>query len=100
MQEFAYGRMGLSVEEFAGLTPFVFDLKYKGYKDLDYSHELRFRKLAYMIYAVNADPKAQKLTLDDIWPMPGKRVNSSPRLFTKKQIDNLVERFLKRKEQK
>lgn len=99
MQEYAYGRMGLSVTEFAEITPFVFDLKYKGFKDLDYTYELRFRKLAYMIYAVNADPKGPKLTLDDVWPMPGRRAKQATTLFSKKQIDKLVADFRKNKQQ-
>ena len=91
--------MGLSVTEFAAITPFVFNLKYKGFKDLDYSHELRFRKVAYMIYAMNRDPKEQKLTLDEVWPMPGRAVKQNTTLFSKKQIDKLVKDFVKNKKQ-
>lgn len=67
--EFAYGTMGLSPVEFAALTPFQFDLKCKGYtRKLD-DDELSFRKLAWIIFALNADPKASKrMNIDDLWP--------------------------------
>lgn len=67
--EFAYGTMGLSPVEFAVLTPFAFDLKCKGYtRKLD-DDELSFRKLAWITFALHADPKAAKrMTIDDLWP--------------------------------
>ena len=61
--------MGLSPEELAGLTPFQFELKMKGYHESLLRREEDFRNLAWIIFCVNADPKAsKKVTKDDIWP--------------------------------
>lgn len=61
--------MGLSPEQLAGLTPFQFEIKCKGYKALRIDDENRFRKLAYIHFCLNADPKNSKdITIDDIWP--------------------------------
>lgn len=61
--------MGLSPEQLAGLTPFQFELKCKGFKSLRIDEENQFRKLAYIIFCLNADPKSSKdVEIDDIWP--------------------------------
>lgn len=67
--EFAFGQMGLSPRELAELTPFQFELKCKGYRSGLLVIEENFRKLGWIVFAMNADPKSsKKTTLDDIWP--------------------------------
>ena len=69
MMELAYGEMGLSPAELAGLTPFQFELKLTGFRESLLRREEDFRNLAYIFFAMNADPKASKnVTKDDIWP--------------------------------
>ena len=90
--------MGLSVEQFAALTPFSFQLKCIGLRDFDRLQESFFRKLGWITYAVNSDPKGNKMTIDDVWPLSNKQVKPKA-LFSKREIDRMVQRFSKRKQQ-
>lgn len=61
--------MGLSTAEFAVLTPFMFNLKCKGYIRKIDEDEAPFRKLGWITFCMGADPKQVKKTQpDDIWP--------------------------------
>jgi hypothetical protein len=91
---FAYGVMGLSPEEFAGITPFQFELKCKGFKDGQSRIETNFRKLGWITFAVNADPKAAKgMTIDSVWPIAGQVVKKQG--FDKKKVNSMIAKFIK-----
>lgn len=90
--------MGLSVEQFAALTPFSFQLKCIGQRDYDRLQESFFRKLGWITYAVNADSKNNKMTIDDVWPISDKQIKPRP-VFSKKEVDKMLDKFRKRKQQ-
>ena len=88
--------MGLSPRELAELTPFQFELKVKGFKARDIDIENYFRKLAYINYAIASDPKADRATMDDIWPNANtikKAVNRNQ--ITKSKVQKTLELFKK-----
>lgn len=90
--------MGLSVEQFAALTPFSFQLKCIGLRDYDRLQESFYRKLGWITYAVSSDPKS-KMTIDDVWPIADKKpVKPQAGLFDKKQINKLLADFRKNKD--
>lgn len=98
--EFAYGELGLSPEELAGLTPFQFELKTKGYSTKRLKDEEIFRKLGWLTFAMNADPKASKgVTLDDIWPTTAtvKRAKERNVKAKSKVYTSMVDEFKKRR---
>lgn len=96
---FAYGVMGLSPEELAGITPFQFELKCKGFKDGQSRIEVNFRKLAWITFAVNADPKAAKgMTIDSVWPIAGQAVKKQG--FDKKKVNTMIAKFIKMNQNK
>ena len=65
----AFGKMGLTPSELEQYTFAQFDLKCKGFQNFNLDKENYFRKLAYLMVCINADPKSQKKPdLDDIWP--------------------------------
>lgn len=92
--KFAFGVMGLSPAEFAGITPFYFNLKCEGFKDGQHRIEANFRKLGWITFAVNADPKAAKgMTIDNVWPIAGQVVKKQG--FDKKKVNAMIGAFLK-----
>lgn len=97
--KFAYGVMGLSPEEFAGITPFYFNLKCEGFKDGQHRIEANFRKLGWITFAVNADPGASKgMTIDSVWPIAGQVVKKQG--FDKKKINTMIAKFIKMNQNK
>lgn len=97
--KFAFGVMGLSPEEFAGITPFYFNLKCEGFKDGQHRIEANFRKLAWITFAVNADPKAAKgMTIDSVWPVAGQVVKKQG--FDKKKVNTMIAAFIKMNQNK
>jgi len=92
--------LGLSPEQLAGLTPFQFELKCKGFKSLRIDEENQFRKLAYIIFCLNADPKSSKnITMDDIWPNANsiKKAEVRNEKATSKVYSTMIERFKQNK---
>lgn len=88
--------MGLSPVEFAELTPFLFDLKCEGFKDAELALESRTQRLAWVIFGVNADPKAAKgVTPDDIYPIAGKKVAPRQTGFTKAKVASMIKKMSK-----
>lgn len=70
MLKLAYGEMGLSTEELAGLTPFQFMFKIEGYRKRQRTEENNFRRLAEFVIAPHRDPKSN-LNIFDLWPIEG-----------------------------
>lgn len=97
--EFAYGTLGLSPEQLAGLTPFQFEIKCRGFKAFRIDEENQFRKLAYIMFCLNADPKASKnVTIDDIWPNANTIKKAEKRNeLTKSKVASMMDRFKKNK---
>lgn len=96
---FAYGRLGLTPVELAGLTPFQFELMCKGYSDAIDKEESNFRKLGWIVFAMQADPKAlKKTTIDEIWPTQ-KTVNKAKERtgITKRKVNSIMDKFKKLK---
>ena len=88
--------MGLSPTEFAELTPFLFDLKCNGFRDGELTLESRTQRLAWVIFGVNADPKAAKgVTPDDIYPIAGKKPIVRQANFTKSKIALMIKKMSK-----
>lgn len=87
--------MGLSVAEFAALTPFHFDLKCRGYLSARDDEEMNFRRLAHIIFMLNSDPKVSKKTsIDDIWPTRNSQVKKKQqKVFTKKTVSSMLSNF-------
>lgn len=85
--------MGLSVAEFAALTPFQFELKCKGYIRRQDEDEMNFRRLAFINFAMAADKKtAAKYTIDDIWPTrTGAVKQKEKKVLTKRKINSMLD---------
>lgn len=49
--------MGMSYHDYANITYYNFILKQRGYLNKENKEWQRTRKIAYMMYAVNSDPK-------------------------------------------
>lgn len=94
--------MGLSVAELAALTPFQFELKCKGYIAKQDNEEMNFRRLAYIVFLMGADPKkANKITIDDIWPTrTGAQKSKEKKGLTKRKVNSLMDKFRELKMQK
>lgn len=94
MLEFAYGELGLTTGELAELTPFEFELKVSGYLNKLDKLENNYRKLAWINFALNTDPKSSKgMTVDDIWPT--RHTKDKPKkkaLFSKAQIKKMIDK--------
>ena len=97
--QLAYGEMALSPEQLAGLTPFQFEMKLKGFRDGLIRREEDFRNLAWITFCLNADPKnAKKVTKDDIWPNANTVVKAKERNKEAiKHVDSILEKFKKQK---
>jgi len=91
--------MGLSVAEFAALTPFQFELKCKGYVRARDEEESNFRRLAYINFAMSADKKtAAKYTIDDIWPTRSGAVKQKEQKgLTKNKVNKMLQGWIKSK---
>lgn len=93
--------MGLSPAELAGLTPFQFEIKLKGFSNANLRREEDFRNLAWIIFGVNVSAKEIKnknITKDDIWPNAlsiAKAKNRNEE--SKNTINNILEAFKKQK---
>lgn len=80
--------MGLSPVELAGLTPYQFDLKYKGYVEGKDAEEMYFMKLARIIVALQADPNKPLPPMSEIWPTHYDVAKDKQELVvTKKNLD-------------
>lgn len=95
MLEFAYGELGLSPIELAVLTPYDFELKVAGHINGLEKVENNFRKLSWIIFALNADPKSSKgTTIDEIWPMRGtKAKREKTALFSQTKVKSMMAKF-------
>lgn len=91
MMEFAYGVMGLTPEQLAGLTPFAFNQKCEGYAKKREMETENFRMLAYITYKMNAGKNDNK-SMDDIWPtaQTAKRREEKNRLMAKNKKKLLI----------
>lgn len=90
---FAFGVLGLSFDEFAGMTPYIFNLKCTGFRDKQYRIESNFRKLGWITFAVNADPaKSKGMTIDNVWPVAGQIVKKQG--FDKKKVNKMLAKFI------
>jgi len=99
--EIAYGEMGLSPEQLAGLTPFQFEIKLKGYSNGLLRREEDFRNLAWIIFGVNVSAKeikSKNITKDDIWPTALTIAKAKERNeIDKQKINHILEAFKKQK---
>lgn len=95
MLEFAYGELGLTPVELAELTPFDFELKVSGHINGLERSENNFRKLAWITFALNADPKSSKgTTIDEIWPVRGtKAKREKTKLFSDSKMKTMMSKF-------
>lgn len=95
MLEFAYGELGLSPIDLAVLTPYDFELKVSGHVNGLEKVENNFRKLAWITFALNADPKASKgTTIDEIWPVRGtKAKREKTALFSQTKVKSMMAKF-------
>lgn len=97
MLEFAYGELGLSPIDLAILTPYDFELKVSGHVNGLEKVENNFRKLAWIIFALNADPKASKgTTISEIWPVRGtKAKREKTSIFSQRKVKTMMDQFEK-----
>lgn len=96
--EYAYGVLGLSVEELAGLTPFTFELKCKGYEHGKTKEEHWFRNVAWFAVAPHLDPK-KHMTINKLWPMADDETQSKPH-FTKKKMNDILKTYIMHKQKR
>lgn len=90
--KYALGVLGLSVEELAGLTPFLFEMKCDGHKmQSDYTENM-FRKVAYFAMAPHLDSK-KNVTPQSVWPMDIDAENGKKLLFTKREIKKKLDKY-------
>lgn len=92
--------MGLSVLDLATMTPYLFNLKCKGFSDSKKIEEANFRKLGFMVFKMHADPKkSRSTTMDDVWPSIYEDVKDKPKeLFSKEQVSEWAKAYSKRKQ--
>lgn len=84
----------MSPSELADLTLFDYNLKCAGFIEARKTNESYFRKLAWIIFAVNADPKeARGMTIDNVWPISGQTVKKQG--FNKKKVNTMIAKFIK-----
>lgn len=95
MVEFALGTMGMSQQDFFEITPYYFDLKCKGFSRLQDDDEENFRKLGWIVFAMNADQKSVKRTsIDDIWPTKANaHKQKQQKGLTKNIVANMMKNF-------
>lgn len=93
----ALGAMGLSFLDYAALTPFMFELKCKGYADARLVEEVNLRNLAWITVSPHIDFKKNNLSPSDIWPIKGVDKNRKRTVISKQRISSLLEQFKKNK---
>lgn len=91
--------MGLTPVELEQYTYSQFEVKCKGFFDLRIDNENYFRKLAYIIFCINADAKSSKNTsIDDVWPNANTIKKAEKRnQLTKSRVSGMMDAFKKNK---
>jgi hypothetical protein len=97
--KYAYGVLGLSVEELAGLTPCVFELKCEGYKMQSDHTENMFRKVAFFSMAPHLDSK-NNVTPQSVWPMDIDEGNKGRVFFSKRVQKQTLDNYAKIKQRR
>jgi hypothetical protein len=85
--------MGMSPDEFAGMTLFDFDLKCEGFKRKIKNEESMFRKVAWFSMAPHLGKNAP--SIERLWPMEG---DGRTVLLTKKQMKANIAIYKARRE--
>jgi len=91
---FAYGVLGMSVEELAGFTLYNFDLKCEGYKQKENKEESWFRNVALFSVAPHVESSG---SLASLWRIGDEK--DEP-LISKKDMKRRLATYWKEKEKR